>query len=206
MSSEAKQETVVRKMETQEITDQTSANVFMTMKLTNGQMVSMQYSMRHGIDADAIVDDFGRLYKALDKIALNYGEDVLFWDGKTFNGYVSPFTPSQPSGAPAASQPSAPKSENGNGHKNEFPAGKLQVEFKNERAYYTVSGVEGAKFPKFPVRVWEEVLDAADIQKQFTMEEVQKGKSLLGWTAVYEKNGEGKITKVIELRKPEFAE
>lgn len=203
--SEAKQE-AVRKMETQEITDQTSANVFVIMKATNGQMISMQYSMRHGLDADEILDDFGQKYKALDKIALNYGEDVLFWDGKTFNGYASPFTPSQPSGAPAASQPAAPKSsENGNGHPNEFKAGKLNVEFKNNKAYYTVSGVDGAKFPKFPVRVWEEVLEAAEIPLQLTMEEIQKGKPLTGWTAVYEKDTEGKIKKVVELRKPDFA-
>lgn len=202
--SEAKQE--VKRMETQEITDQTSANVFVVMKLTSGQMASMQYSMRHGLSAEEIMDDFGEKYKALDKIALNYGTDVLFWDGKTFNGYVSPFTPSQPSGAPAASQPPAPSNGNGSEHKNEFPCGLLQVEFKNKKAYYTVSGVEGAKFPKFPVRVWDEVLEAAGIPTQFSMDEVKDGKSLMGWTAVYEKDENGKVKKVIELRKPDFAE
>lgn len=184
----------------QNLTDTASFNAFCIVKLSNGQSVSTQLTFRHGITEDEYVEDFRAWYRILDKLAAD-GEYVEFWNGGKSNP-VSPVS---------SSQPEQPANSNGNGKKeypNEFKAGLLTFEVHTSKttgervAYYKVEAPKGAKFPKFPVTVWPEVLEAAGI----VVNEIDpvKGMELTGWTAVYEKNEKGFPGKVIELRQPDF--
>ena len=86
---------------------------------------------------------------------------------------------------------------------DEFEAGSLYAEkaVKDgvEKVYWKVSGVEG-NFPKWPVTIWPEVLEAAG----FKMDKLEVGKNypLPGVVAKYKKNEAGNPQKVIELQKP----
>lgn len=204
LPSEAKpEEKPVTKHQTQELTDLTQFSTPIDVRLGSGRWARVNVTAKHGIPDDRMFEDFKNFYRFLDRVA-NDGDYAEF-----VGDLRAPFplpvhqgdyqTSSQASNQTSGETPRT----NGNGQKNEFACGTLNVEYKNKKAYFNISGAEEGKFPKFPVRVWSEVLEAAGI----TEDEVdpKEGKSLLGWTAVYKKNDEGKVEKVIELRKPEFA-
>lgn len=198
--SEAKQETKeatpVTKQQIQNLSDLASFNAFCIVKLSNGQQVSTQLTFRHGIPEDKYIEDFKAWYRILDKLAQD-GEYVEFWNGAK----ATPVAPAN------VSQPDKPANGGTNGdskkeYPNEFKAGTLSVEYKNKKVYYSVSAPAGAKFPKFPVRVWEEVLEHAGIDSKKV--DPIEGFDLTGWIAKYEKNEKGFPGKVIELCQPEF--
>jgi hypothetical protein len=205
-ADQKEQETKVTKYQTQELTDLTSFSFPVDVKLTNGKWGRVNVTTKHGIPADRMFNDFKETYKFMDMIA---GDgDYAVFVGDLRAPFPLPYpnaenqSPEQPQAQNQAEKKTDPPKQNGNGHALEFPCNKLVVEYKNEKPYFSVTGLEN-KFPKFPIRVWGEVLEAAGITEDQV--DAKKGMSLLGWTAVYVKNDEGKAQKVVELRRPEFA-
>lgn len=181
------------KQQIQNITDTSSFNAFCILELPNGQTVSTQLTFRHGIPEELYFEDFQKWYRILSKISQDGGDKpyARFWDG---GKVITPVAPAQ------AAQPDKPD----NGKKeypNEFKAGRLTASSDKGKIYFKVEGEEGAKFPKFPVTIWPEVIEKAGINAD---EIPVKGMALTGWIAVYEKNEKGYPGKVIELRQPDF--
>jgi hypothetical protein len=200
-ADQKEQETKVTKYQTQELTDLTSFSFPVDVRLTNGKWGRINAVVKHGIPADRAFADFQEAYKLMDKIA-NDGDYAVFV-GDLRAPFPLPYPNAENQVPEQTEKKVEPVKVNGSGHALEFACGDLMVEYKNKKAYFSVSGVKDAKFPKFPIRVWDEVLEAAGI----TQDEVdpKEGMSLLGWTAVYVKNEEGKAQKVVELRRPDFA-
>lgn len=199
-ASEAKQEIKqeeigVAKHQTQELTEVFSASFPADVQLSGNKWARVNLTVKHGIKAEQAKADFDNLVQFLDLIA-NDGNYVVF-----VGDLRSPFPPMVAVNGDGEvvehKQPVNGKKE----YPNEFKAGRLTATSEKGKIYFKVEGEEGARFPKYPVTIWPEVLEHAGINAD---EIPVKGMPLTGWTAVYEKNEKGYPAKVIELRQPDF--
>lgn len=199
-------------------TELSSFTAFGVVTLSDLQRVNVQMTNRHGLTAEKMYEDYKEYVKFLDLCAQDH--NVSFWDGNKSDGtgktppasQSAPKSVNQEAGSPPEPpEPPEPVYEDvgkteTNGHKaptGEFSCGDLTVKFMQKKPYYEIAGSDPTKFPRFPIRVWPEVLNAAGIKEEDV--DPREGYSLIGWTAIYEKNEQNKPTKVIELRKPDFA-
>jgi hypothetical protein len=174
-------------------TDLTSFNSYGVVTLSNGKKVNVQMTLRHGMRAEKAYEDFKNYVAFLDMCATDH--DVEFWDGTKKEGEGK---------SGIKQEVHVPVDSNGQEVENSFPAETLTVEYKDKKPYFKVTdaGVNGRKTTKFPVTVYPEVLERAGIVHSNV--DPKEGESLLGWTAVYEKNEKGYPKKVVELLKPDF--
>lgn len=134
-------------------TDLTSFNAFGVITLSDGQRVNVQATMRHGMKADKLYEDFKEFVKFLDLAAQD--SSVKFWDGQKGGSTGAPDAPQTASKAPSGGEGTYdnPKS---------FQATRIRSSYDKGKLYFKVEGVEG-KFPKFPVTVWPETLETMGI-------------------------------------------
>jgi len=173
-------------------TDLNSFNAFGVVTLSDGQRANVQTTLRHGMKADKMYEDFKEFVKFLDMAAQD--SSVKFWDGQKSSGTPSdaPQTGSKPSG-------------NGEGtydNPKSFTATRIRSVYDKGKVFYKVEGEEG-KFPKFPVTVWPEVLEKEGIN----YEEIDPKEGLVltpDSKAFYIVNEKGNPAKVISFEIPPF--
>lgn len=83
------------------------------------------------------------------------------------------------------------------GNDNTFTASRLVKSVVDGKTYWKVAGLDG-KFPKFPVAIWDEVIER-DLCPMDRL--TADSYPLDGYTATYEKNEKGNPKKVVKLEK-----
>lgn len=176
-----------------------SFNSWGVVTLSDGQRVNVQMTNRHGLSVEEMYKDFNRFVTFLDLCAVDHA--VRFWEGKGSEQTTGKAEIKADDNV--ETEPERKELDDDGNEVLSFSAGKLTVEYKSGKPYFQLTDAN-QKASKYPVRVWPEVLEGAGIKE--TDVDIKEGKSMTGWTAVYEtKDGTKWPAKVTALLKPSFA-
>ena len=160
------------------------APISLNFVLTRKDGMSVQFTLREGLQADDAVKLFGVMQHMIDT-ALAKGWTV---PGGKATAAVQ-VIPMSAQAAPAAPQSEHPRIDNS---ALSFPVSTLGVTIDNGKTYFKA---KGGRFEKFGVTVWPEVLAAAGLDVS------NLPQKWAGWTAYYSVKEDGKPEKVTKLEK-----
>lgn len=161
---------------------QVSVNAFIEIEV-DGEPVKFQVTSRYGASPDKITKTASAAIEAYKSLRTSYPK------------------PANP--APRTVAESSERKSDGEGtyeNPKSFKASSIIVTMNGGKEYFKVKSADN--FPKFPVTIWNEVMEKAGIDP--TKIDPKTGYDLTGYTAFYIVNEKGNPAKIIRLEDNPF--
>lgn len=165
---------------TYSVEQEVSVNAFLDVEIA-GETHKLQVTSRYGSTEEKIVSTVNNVIGAIGRLRADYK------------------IPAKPAPSENGKQEARTTGEGSYESPKSFVPSLLAVTYDKGKEFFKLHGQEG-KFPKFPVTVWPEVLEAAGINYlDRSVVDPKDGFKLEGWTAYYIVNEKGNPGKVIRL-------